>query len=86
MDAAGDVFVADADNSAVKEILPNGTIKTIGSGFNEPYGVAVDAAGDVFVADTDNERVVELSPPTVAATPSPLTGTTATAVSGRSPA
>src|SRR5262249_47628256 len=34
-----------------------------------------------FVADTGNNRVVELSPPTVAATPSPLTGSQAMAVS-----
>ncbi len=81
VDAAGDVFVADSGNNAVKEVLPNGTINTIGSGFAFPAGVAVDAAGDVFVADRDNLRVVELSPPTVAATPSPLDGTTATAVS-----
>ena len=43
--------------------------------------MAVDAAGDVFVADSSNNRVVELSPTTVAATPSPLTGSQATAVS-----
>ena len=81
VDAAGDVFVADTGNDAVKEVLPDGDIKTIGSGLVNPTGVAVDAAGDVFVADSDNDRVVELSPPTVAATPSPLTGSTATAVS-----
>ncbi len=81
VDAAGDVFVADSGNNAVKEVLPNGTILTIGSGFNQPSGVAVDAAGDVFVADSGDHRVVELSPPSVAATPSPLSGTTATAVS-----
>ena len=81
VDAAGDVFVADTYNNAVKEVLPNGTIQTIGSGFNHPWGVAVDAAGDVFVADSGNNRIVELSPPTVFATPSPLTGSTATAVS-----
>jgi hypothetical protein len=80
VDAAGDVFVADTGHSAVKEVLPDGTIKTIGSGFSSPNGVAVDAAGDVFVADTGHNRVVELSP-TVAATPSPLTGSQATAVS-----
>ena len=81
VNAAGDVFVADTGNNAVKEVLPNGTILTIGSGFKQPSGVAVDAAGDVFVTDSGNSRVVELSPPTVAATPSPLSGTTATAVS-----
>ena len=57
MDGAGDVFVVDRGNDAVKEVLPNGTIKTIGSWFNQPYGVAVDAAGDVFVGDTNNNAV-----------------------------
>jgi hypothetical protein len=82
VDAAGDVFVADTGNSAVKEVLPDGSIKTIGSGFKQPAGVAVDGAGDVFVADSFNNRVVELSPPTVAARPAPLSGKTATAVTG----
>ncbi len=81
VDAAGDVFVGNAGNNLVQEVLTNGTILTIGSGFNAPRGVAVDAAGDVFVADSNNSRIVEVSPPTVAATPSPLSGTTATAVS-----
>ena len=49
-------------NSAVYEVLPNGTINTIGSGFNEPRGVAVDAAGDVFVADSGNRAVYEVLP------------------------
>jgi hypothetical protein len=82
VDELGDVFIGDTSNSAVKELLPGGTIKTDGSGFKFPYGVAVDAAGDVFVGDTGNSRVVELSPPTVAATPSPLSGSTAAPVSG----
>src|SRR5262245_47202304 len=62
VDAAGDVFVADTLNNAVKEVLPDGTIKTIGSGFNSPVGVAVDAAGDVFVADNGNSAVYEVLP------------------------
>ena len=81
VDAAGDVFVADAGNNAIYQVLPNGTINTIGSGYAFPAGVAVDAAGDVFVADRDNVRIDKLSPPTVTATPSSLTGTTAKAVS-----
>jgi hypothetical protein len=81
VDAAGDVFVADYGNSTVEEVLPTGTIKTIGSGFSFPTGVAVDAAGEVFVTDQGNNRVVELSPPAVAATPSLVTDSTATAVS-----
>jgi secreted PhoX family phosphatase len=67
VDAAGDVFVADADNSQVKEILAvngsipaNPTINVLGSGFNTPHGAAVDAAGDVFVADTYHNEVNEI--------------------------
>ena len=33
---------------------------TLGSGFNEPTGVAVDAHGDVFVADSLNNAVKEI--------------------------
>ena len=33
---------------------------TIGSGLNEPTGVAVDGTGDVFIADSGNGRVVEV--------------------------
>ncbi|HWB11433.1 MAG TPA: DUF4214 domain-containing protein [Pirellulales bacterium] len=81
VDAAGDVFVGDVGNNAVKEVLPNGTIKTIATGVGSPYGVAVDAAGDVFVSDYENGRIVEFSPATVAATPSVLSSSSATAVS-----
>jgi hypothetical protein len=81
VDAAGDVLVPEYWSSYVNEVLPDGTIRTLASGFSYPFGVAVDAAGDIFVADNGNNRVVELSPPTVAATPAPLTGSQATAVS-----
>jgi hypothetical protein len=63
VDAAGDVFVADTFNNAVKEYSPAGTfLGSVGSGFNRPYGVAVDGAGDVFVADTYNSTVKEVLP------------------------
>ncbi|HVX10740.1 MAG TPA: MBG domain-containing protein [Pirellulales bacterium] len=81
VDALGDVFVADYGNGAVKEILPGGTIQTLGSGFSQPAGVAVDAAGDVLVGDITKKTVVELSPPSVAATPATVSGSTSTTVS-----
>ena len=52
VDASGNVFVADAANNAVKEILAAGgytTINTLGSGFQDPLGVAVDGSGNIFV-------------------------------------
>ena len=63
VDAGGNVFVVDTDNSAVKEIVASGgysTIKTLGSGFANPRGVAVDAAGNLFIADTGNNAVKEI--------------------------
>ena len=67
VDKAGDVFVADPSNNAVKEIVAvhgsipaNPTILTLGSGFKSPYGVALDGAGDVFVADSGNSLVKEI--------------------------
>jgi sugar lactone lactonase YvrE len=67
VDSSGNVYVADALNNAVKEILAvNGsipaspTIVTLGSGFSEPVGVAVDVNGDVFVSDAGNEQFKEI--------------------------
>ena len=34
---------------------------TIGSGFDNPWGVAVDTSGQVFVGDTNNNRIVSMN-------------------------
>lgn len=61
VDSHGNVFVADRQNSAVKEILAsNGSTVTVGSGFSIPFSVAVDQHGDVFVADTFNNAIKEI--------------------------
>jgi len=63
VDGSGNVYVADANNNAVKEILAAGgytTVNTLGSGFSFPYGVAVDGSGNVFVADAGNNAVKEM--------------------------
>jgi hypothetical protein len=63
VDSAGDIFVADTYNNAVKEIVAAGgytNVITLGSGFSTPYGVAVDGAGNVYVADTGNDAVKEI--------------------------
>jgi gliding motility-associated-like protein len=61
VDAAGNIYVADAGNNAVKEIpVGNGAAITIGSGFISPLGVAVDAAGNVYVADAGNNAVKKI--------------------------
>ena len=63
VDGAGNVFVADQGNNAVKEVVAADfyTATTVlATGFNQPAGVAVDGSGNVFVADTINSAVKEI--------------------------
>ena len=71
LDRAGNVYVADTGNNAIRKITPQGVVTTIAGGsgagwrdgvgsaalFNGPLGVAVDANGVVYVADTYNDRI-----------------------------
>ncbi len=73
VDAAGNVYVADANNHRIRKISASGEISTAAgtgqAGFagdggpapaaqlNRPYGVAVDGAGNLYIADTYNHRV-----------------------------
>jgi uncharacterized protein (TIGR03437 family) len=77
-DAAGNVYIADSGNHAIRMVSPDGNIATIaGSGkaglagdggpaaqalLDTPYAVAVDAKGNVYVADTGNDRIRRLTP------------------------
>ena len=56
VDAAGNVYIADTYNLAVKKWnVANSNLTTlVSSGLNYPFGVAVDGAGNVYIADTYN--------------------------------
>ncbi|SFC31118.1 NHL repeat-containing protein [Massilia yuzhufengensis] len=70
-DRAGNLYVADTGNHAIRKIAPDGTVTTLaGDGtpgyadgigraarFNGPVGLAVDDAGILYVADTYNDRI-----------------------------
>ncbi|WP_454828475.1 gluconolaconase [Pseudoxanthomonas wuyuanensis] len=76
LDAAGNLYVADTGNHAIRKVTPQGAVTTLaGTGqagfrdgpgaqaqFNGPIGVAVDAGGRVYVADTYNDRIREIAP------------------------
>ena len=61
VDSAGNVFVADTGNNAIKEITPDGTVSAFATGFNHPYGVAVDTSGNVYVADAYNNAIEKIT-------------------------
>jgi sugar lactone lactonase YvrE len=78
IDGAGNLFIADRNNDRIREVTPDGVIRTVaGNGFqgfggdggpaisaqlSGPVGVAVDTFGDLFIADTRNNRVREVTP------------------------
>jgi len=77
VDASGDVFIADSQNSRIRKVSASGIITTfaglgsygfLGDGgpatsaeLAAPSGVAVDASGNLFIADTNNNRIRKVS-------------------------
>ena len=75
VDAAGNIYVCDHGNHAIRKVTPDGVVTTLagagspgntnGTGtaasFKFPAGIAVDSAGAVFVADTDNQVIRKVS-------------------------
>ncbi len=71
VDASGNVFVADF-TGPVKEIVAgtggagsgkvnsSSTVIAVGSGFNQPFGLAVDVNGNMYVADFSGNAVKEI--------------------------
>jgi uncharacterized protein (TIGR03437 family) len=57
VDTAGDVFIADSYNYAVRKVSTSGMITTVAGGsytlLDEPTSVAVDGAGNLYIADDE---------------------------------
>lgn len=76
VDKRGHVYVADTYNDRIRQITPDGQVKTLAGGasvgyadgagvealLDTPCGVAVAESGDVFIADSGNNRIRRLTP------------------------
>lgn len=76
-DSAGNLFVADANNHAIRRVTPTGEVSTyagtIGTAgaddgprltarFHRPEGLALDAVGNLYVADAGNHTLRKIAP------------------------
>jgi len=77
LDAAGNAYVTDTENSTIRKITPAGVVTTFagsagnidsldGTGtaarFDHPEGIASDATGNLYVADTGNNTIRKITP------------------------
>ena len=78
LDSAGNLFIADTGNEAIRKLTPAGIISTFagqgGAGFggdggaatraqfSNPTSLAFDGAGNLYVADTTNNRIRMIAP------------------------
>ena len=78
LDSAGNLYVADTNNNAIRKITAAGLITTFAgngnAGFSgdgtlatlatlsHPRGIAVDTAGNVYISDTFNNRIRVVTP------------------------
>lgn len=77
IDKSGNLFIADQANHVIREVTPDGNIKTVAgnhvSGFagdggaataaqlNDPVGLAMDGSGNLYVTDIGNQVVRKFS-------------------------
>jgi sugar lactone lactonase YvrE len=90
VDGAGNLYIADNGNNAVRRVSPAGVITAFaGTGLEgssgdggpatsarlyRPWDVAVDAAGNVYIADAGNSRIRRVSPAGIITTVPGTTG------------
>lgn len=66
MDAAGNIYVADYKNSAIRKVTPAGVVTTYAGGIyfpaliGNPTGVVLDAQGNMFISEAGG-RIIEIT-------------------------
>lgn len=63
VDSAGNIYVGDAGNRAIRKITASGLVTTLASGelLGEVRGVAVDSSGQVYVADYSSHSILKIT-------------------------
>ena len=59
VDSAGNIYVADTNNSRVQKFSPNGTFVTQIGPFEAPNGIAIDRAGNIYVVEVGSKHRVQ---------------------------
>ena len=74
-DAAGNLYIADSNDNAIRKVARDGTIATVVGGslpvttaLSTPSGILAAADGSLYIADTGHSRVVKISASGVAST------------------
>jgi gliding motility-associated-like protein len=62
LDAAGNFYVSDAGNGAVREITSGGMVTTFATGINFPRELKVDGTGSIYIAEQEGNTVKRISP------------------------